>query len=50
VKKGLYKLLGVVLKFGHLGKWIRSILTLLVCGGGKIGKISWTDLVKNEKV
>jgi hypothetical protein len=49
-EKGLYKSLGVVLKLGHLGKWIRSILTVLVCGGGKMGKISWNDVVKNEEV
>jgi hypothetical protein len=49
-EKGLYKSLGMVLKLGHLGKWIRSILTVLVCGGGKMGEISWTDLVKNEEV
>jgi len=49
-ENGLYKSLGVVLKLGYLGKWIRSILTVLVCGGGKMGNISWTDLVRNEEV
>ena len=38
VKKGLYKSLGVVLKLGHLRKWTRSILTVLVCGGGEDGE------------
>jgi hypothetical protein len=49
-EQGLYKSLVVVMKLGHLGKWIRSILTVLVCCGGKMGKISWTYRVKNEEV